>query len=118
MKMCSYKSQFVQFILLTALNIFGNLLTSKHSLIIRLFILQLQYINTAAPIAQIHHCSRVWLLTYSSVTIAACRKYVATMVCAHLYKVHTTAGQACGMCEFLSLGLYVTNPLACSPFLW
>ena len=67
----------MQFILLTALNIFGNLLKSKHSLIICLFILQLQYINTAAPIAQIHHCSRVWLLTYSSVTIAACRKYVA-----------------------------------------
>ena len=76
MKMCSYKSQFVQFILLTALNIFGNLLKSKHSLIISLFILQLQYINPAAPIAQIHHCSRVWLLTYSSVTIAACRTNV------------------------------------------
>ena len=70
MKMCSYKSQFVQFILLTALNIFGNLLKSKHSLIIRLFTLQLQYINTAAPIAQIHHSSRVWLLTYSSVTVS------------------------------------------------
>ena len=37
------------------------------------------------------------------------------MVCAHLYKVHTTAEQACGMCEFLSLWVVCDEPPSLFP---